>query len=70
MSNRKPASAKPNQGNSSALVWRDARYHRFYEVVDQLVIGSLVGFQLELPDPDGILAMKDHGQDGRLRSKI
>ena len=37
MSNSKPASAKPNQSNSSALAWRDARYHRFYEVVDQLV---------------------------------
>ena len=37
MSDSKPASAKPNQSNSSALAWRDARYHRFYEVVDQLV---------------------------------
>ena len=37
MSNRKPASAKPNQSNSSGLAWRDAQYQRFYEVVDQLV---------------------------------
>ena len=37
MSGSKLASAKRNQSNSSALAWRDARYHRFYEVVDQLV---------------------------------
>ena len=37
MSDNKPASAKPNQSDSSGLAWRDARYHRFYEVVDQLV---------------------------------
>ena len=37
MSDSKPASAKPNQSNSSDLAWRDARYHRFYKVVDQLV---------------------------------
>lgn len=37
MSDHKPASAKPNQSDSSGLAWRDARYHRFYEVVDQLV---------------------------------
>ena len=37
MSESKPASVKPNQSNSSGLAWRDARYHRFYEVVDLLV---------------------------------
>ena len=37
MSDRKITSAKPNQRDSSDLAWRDARYHRFYEVVDQLV---------------------------------
>ena len=37
MADHKPASVKPNQSNSSGLAWRDARYHRFYEVVDQLV---------------------------------
>lgn len=37
MSDHKPASPTPNQSNSSGLAWRDTRYHRFYEVVDQLV---------------------------------
>ena len=36
----KEAASKPairKQTNSLNLSWRDARYHRFYEVVDQLV---------------------------------
>ena len=33
-----PKSAKPNQSDSSELAWRDTRYQRFYEVVDQLVV--------------------------------
>ena len=36
MSDLNPKSAKPNQSESSDLTWRDARYQRFYEVVDQL----------------------------------
>ena len=36
MSDLNPKSAKPNQSDSSDLTWRDARYQRFYEVVDQL----------------------------------
>ena len=37
MPDANPTSIRPNQSDSSALVWRDARYQRFYEVVDQLV---------------------------------
>ena len=32
-----PKPAKAIQNNNLNLSWRDARYHRFYEVVDQLV---------------------------------
>lgn len=32
-----PTSIRPNQSDSSDPAWRDARYQRFYEVVDQLV---------------------------------
>ena len=37
MSDSQPASSSLNQRNSSGLDWREARYQRFYKVVDQLV---------------------------------